>query len=123
MPSKKERAKAARAKKAAAKAAEPPRQPALEAPRTLRAGLRAQERRIHRAARGGTHHPDLWTKDNLSADEAADFNAFVGRRGGDATHRVMNARRLAKTRERLQAKLVNRTAADEPAASDSRDTA
>ena len=48
MPSKKQRARAAKAAKAAAKAAEPQPQPALDAPRTLRAQLRADERAIRR---------------------------------------------------------------------------
>ena len=52
MPSKKQRARVAKAAKAAAKAAEPQPQPALEGPRSLRAQLRADERAIRRQTCG-----------------------------------------------------------------------
>ena len=97
MPSKKQRARAAKAAKAAAKAAEPPRQPALEGPRTLRAQLRADERAIRRLT-GGWGESPVAVRPKL----------------------IMP---LTDTRERLQAKLINRALADEPAASGSRDTA
>ena len=98
MPSKKQRARAAKAAKAAAKSAEPPRQPALEGPRTLRAQLRAEERAIRRLTGG-------WGESPVAVRPESQWSQPL------------------TTRERLQGKLINRAAADEPAASDSRDTA
>ena len=103
MPSKKERAKAKKLAAAAAKAAEPPRQPALEGPRTLQADVRSQIRSVRRVRRSAQSF--------IKADESAVMN-----------HQYEHSARgkVIATRNRLQAKLINRAAVDEPAVSDSR---
>eukprot|EP01045_Picozoa_sp_COSAG04_P027281 COSAG04_NODE_3961_length_2396_cov_1.596865_2_plen_121_part_00 len=120
MPSKKQRANAAKAKKAAAKAAEPPRQPALEGPRTLHAEIRTGIRAARRAARTmRTGTPSGYPGgEEVARDYAA---AVTQHEPGFMNHHADNASRLEKTRERLQAKRISRAAAD--AASDSRGTA
>ena len=119
MPSKKQRARAAKAAKAAAQAAEPPRQPALEGPRTLRAQDRAQmraARRCSRTMRAGT--PSGYPGgETVARDYAA---AVTQHEPGFMNHHADKHRRKREMREQLQAKVINRALADEPAASDSR---
>ena len=106
MPSKKQRARAAKAAKAAAQAAEPPRQPALEGPRTLQADVRSQIRSVRRVRRSAQSF--------IKADESAVMN-----------HQYEHSARgkVIATRNRLQAKLINRACVAAIAALDTNDTA